>query len=162
MMGRVKKGEGALVGNAGEHYVMAELLKRGVIAGLTPRNAPGFDILAAKGTRAVRIRVKTKSEQYGVWMWVTKKDGSIFRDLQPEGDFTVLVDLTDDIKNMKFYIVATSKVDKWLKDSFTKWVKTPGKNGRPHSKTNTQRNLVQDGFKKELKKYLNNWDALWK
>ena len=30
MTGRVKAGEGSLIGNAGEHYVMAELLKRGI------------------------------------------------------------------------------------------------------------------------------------
>ena len=48
MKGQVKAGKGTLVGNAGEYYVMAELLKRGIIAALAPRNSPSFDILAAK------------------------------------------------------------------------------------------------------------------
>ena len=51
MAGRIKSGEGTLIGNAGEFYVAAELLKRGVIAALAPRNAPTFDILATKGGR---------------------------------------------------------------------------------------------------------------
>jgi hypothetical protein len=34
MKGRIKAGEGSLIGNAGEHYVMAELLKRGIVAAL--------------------------------------------------------------------------------------------------------------------------------
>ncbi|MDX1411893.1 MAG: hypothetical protein R3351_07020, partial [Nitrospirales bacterium] len=67
MTGKIKAGFGALIGNAGEHYVMAELLKRGYIAALAPRNAPGFDILATNGDKTVKIRVKTKSEQYDVW-----------------------------------------------------------------------------------------------
>jgi hypothetical protein len=50
MKGRIKAGEGVLIGNAGEYYVVAELLKRGIIAALAPRNAPSFDILATKGT----------------------------------------------------------------------------------------------------------------
>jgi hypothetical protein len=53
-------GEGALIGGAGEFYVMAELLKRGVIAGLTPRNDRSFDILATKFNRTIKVRVKTK------------------------------------------------------------------------------------------------------
>ena len=53
MAGRIKSGEGTLIGNAGEFYVAAELLKRGVIAALAPRNAPTFDILATKGKKMV-------------------------------------------------------------------------------------------------------------
>ena len=70
--GKVKSGLGTLIGNAGEYYVMAELLKRGVVAGLMPRNAPSFDILATRGNRTVRIRVKTKSAQYDNWRWIVK------------------------------------------------------------------------------------------
>ena len=70
--GRIKAGEGVLIGNAGEYYVIAELLKRGVVAALTPRNTPAFDVLATKGNRTVRIRVKTKSAQYSIWQWQVK------------------------------------------------------------------------------------------
>ena len=67
MSGRIKAGEGSLIGNAGEYYVVAELLKRSVVAALAPRNTPSFDILAIKGNRSARIRVKTKSAEYSVW-----------------------------------------------------------------------------------------------
>ena len=46
MPGRIKAGEGTLIGNAGEFYVAAELLKRGIIAALAPRNAHSLDIVA--------------------------------------------------------------------------------------------------------------------
>jgi len=36
----MKEGKGTLVGNSGEYFVVAELLKQGIVATLTPRNAP--------------------------------------------------------------------------------------------------------------------------
>ncbi len=102
--GRIKAGEGTLIGNAGEYYVVAELLKRGVVAALAPRNAPGFDILATLDGQTVKIRVKTKSQAYGIWQWSAKKDGTIFRYLSKTSDFTVLVNLTRKTKDLEFFI----------------------------------------------------------
>lgn len=161
MKGRIKAGEGSLIGNAGEYYVVAELLKRGIVTALAPRNAPSFDILATKENRTVRIRVKTKSQQYSNWQWVAKKDGSIFRDLSKDGDFTVLVDLAIKTKDLKFYVVPTLQIDAWLKEDFEKWVRTPGRNNRPHDSTNKKRNLSQKKYAHELSKYLNEWEKLW-
>ena len=161
MKGQIKAGKGVLIGNAGEYYVVAELLKRGIVAALAPRNAPSFDILATRGNRTVRIRVKTKSQQYSEWQWVAKKDGSIFRDLSKDGDFTVLVDLAMETKNLKFYIVPTYRIDVWLKKDFKEWVSIPGKNNRPHDPANKKRHLSQEKFARELSKYLNKWEKLW-
>lgn len=162
MKGRIKSGDGSLIGNAGEYYVVAELLKRSVVAALVPRNTPAFDILATKEGHAVRIRVKTKSQEYSDWQWVAKKDNSIFRNLSKDGDFTVLVDLTTETKDLKFYVVPTYQIDALLKAGFEKWVKTPGRNNRPHDPTkNTKRNLSQKIYAKELCKYLNRWERLW-
>jgi hypothetical protein len=159
MKGRIKAGEGTLIGNAGEYYVMAELLKRGVVAALAPRNAPSFDILATKDNRTVRIRVKTKSHEYHVWQWMVKKDGSIFRNISKGGDFTVLVSLAMENKDLGFYVVPTYKIDEWLKEDFDEWVKRPGQNNRPHDPKNPKRNLSQE--QKGLSRYLSQWDILW-
>ena len=161
MAGRIKAGEGTLIGNAGEHYVIAELLKRGVAAAPTPRNTPGIDILAAFNTKTVRIRVKTKSGQYTDWQWVAKEDDSIFRNLSPTGDFIVLVNMTDNIQNMEFFILPTSRVNDWLQDGFKKWVSTPGKNGRPHNPSNRKRHLNYPEFKNHLERF-RDWSILWK
>lgn len=162
MAGRIKGGEGTLIGNAGEFYVAAELLKRGVIAALAPRNAPAVDILATKGTRTVRLRVKTKTAEYTVWQWAVKKDGKIFRDLGEEDDFTVLVNLTPETKDLAFFIVPTHQLNTWLVDGFKKYVDTPGKNGRPHDPSNPKRNLPYPMIAKDLDQYRDNWDAIWK
>ena len=161
MKGRIKAGEGLLIGNAGEYYVMAELLKRGIIAALAPRNTPSFDILATKRNQSVRIRVKTKSNEYSEWQWSIKKDGNIFRDLSEYGDYTVLVDLAMETKDLQFYIVPTHKINAWLKRDFNKWVETPGRAGRPHNPTNKKRNLSQKAYAEALNNYLNQWGILW-
>ena len=161
MKGRIKAGEGALIGNAGEYYVMAELLKRGIIAALAPRNAPSFDILATRKNQTVKIRVKTKSQEYPIWQYSAKKDGSIFRDLSKHRDFTVLVDLAVATKDLKFYIVSTYRINKWLNKDFEDWVNTPGKNNRPHNPENKKRNLSQEKYAQELGKCLDKWEILW-
>lgn len=160
MAGRIKSGEGTLIGNAGEFYVAAELLKRGVVAAMAPRNAPAFDIIATKDKKTVRIRVKTKSAEYMNWQWVVKKDGKIFRDLSESNDFTVLVNLTKETKDLAFFIVPTSVINDWLVNDFNEWVETPGKNGRPHDKTNKKRHLRESPDR--LTPYLHNWEIMWK
>ncbi len=161
MPGRIKLGEGTLIGNAGEYYVTAELLKRGVIAALAPRNAPSFDILATKSDKTIRIRVKTKSEQYDVWQWVTKKDGEIFHNLHAEGDFSVLVNLSKETKNLEYFIIPTVILNRWLKKDFDDWASTPGKKGQQRSLTNKKRHLGKKKYYMELEKYHDNWEILW-
>ena len=114
MPGRVKKGLGTLVGNAGEYFVMGELLRRECIAALAPRNAPAFDILATRGGRTVRIRVKTRSAaKADKWQWTAKADWTIFPELgDADDDFTVLVTLPEDTKERPaYYVVPTALVD---------------------------------------------------
>lgn len=94
-MGQIKEGKGTTIGNAGEYLVVGELLKRGVITALAPRNNPGFDVLATNGTKSLNIRVKTKTEAANSWVWMCKKDGTLFTNLSGKLDFTVLVDLKD-------------------------------------------------------------------
>ncbi len=162
MSGRIKAGQGTLIGNAGEYYVVAELLKRGIIAALAPRNAPAFDILATNRGKTTRIRVKTKTEHYDIWQWAVKKDGSIFRDITNRDDFTVLVNLTMDHREMTFYVMPTSRLNKWLVRDFKEWLATPGKRGQPHSSSNPKRSLSYKRHKTALEQYQNNWDILWK
>lgn len=161
MKGRVKAGQGTLVGNAGEHYVMAELLRRGVIAALAPRNAPGFDILAAKAEKTIRIRVKTKSEESGGWQWVAKRDGTLFRFLGPKDDFTVLVDLANITRDLAFYVLPTFVLNEWLVAEFEAWKATPGKRGQPHNPNNTLRHFGAAAHAPQLQQYRDAWDLLW-
>jgi len=160
-IGEIKAGRGGLIGNAGEYYVVAELLKRGVVAALAPRNTRAFDILATKGSRMARIRVKTKSEQWNPWQWVVKKDGSIFAELSGENDFTILVNLALDRVRLAFFIIPTTILNNWLMTDFQEWLDTPGKRGRPHSASNSKRHLDYSRYAQRLEPYLENWEILW-
>lgn len=162
MTGEVKAGRGSLIGNAGEYYVVAELLKRGIVAALAPRNARAFDVLATNGDRTIRIRVKTKSHAYQIWQWsANAADGTIFPQLSKHGDFTVLVNLATDRRDLAFYIVPTPLIDEWLRRDFENWLRTPGKKGQQRSAANRKRHLPMHVFDKEWQHYRENWDVLW-
>ncbi len=53
----------SMIGNAGEYYVCAELCRRNILALITPKNNPLFDIVASdpEGKRSVQIQIKTMS-----------------------------------------------------------------------------------------------------
>jgi hypothetical protein len=141
--------------------VVAELLKRGWIAALAPRNAPDFDILVTNEEKTIKIRVKTKTEGYDIWQWSVKQDGKIFKSIIELEDFTVLVNMTDDHKEMDYFIIPTHLINRWLIHVFDLWVKTPGVGGRPHSPTNKKRILPYRDFEEQLSNYKNNWKILW-
>ena len=54
--------ETTLLGAAGEHHVMAELLRRGYIAALAPQGVRNADIVVTdvEGSRLCSIQVKTR------------------------------------------------------------------------------------------------------
>lgn len=161
MAGEIKQGLGTLIGNAGEYYVVAELLSRGVVAAMAPRNAPGFDVLATKGDGTVRIRVKSKRSQYTDWQWGIKKDGCIFRNLGGKDDFTILVNLAPDRADLAFWIVPTLILDQWLRDDFATWLATPGAKGQQRSADNAKRHINFPRFEQRLIPFRENWDSLW-
>lgn len=157
----VKKTPTKFIGNAGEHYVMGELLKRQILAALTPRDTPGIDILASNNGKTARIRVKTKSEGMKVWHWNTKKDGTIFLDLQEQGDFVVLVNLALNVQDMEFFVIPTNLVEQLLIRIHQEWLITPGKKGQQHFTGNRMRQLNYIKCKVTLAGFKDRWDILW-
>lgn len=159
--GKIKAGLGSLIGNTGEHYVIAELLKRDIIAAQTPRNAIAFDVLATNGKRTVKIRVKTKSAQYDHYQWNAKDDGSIFKMLGKKDDYIVLVNLKHGNERPDFYVVPTIVIDKWLRSDFDKWVNTLGAKGQQRSRDNKGRHLEYHKYVDALKKYQDAWESMF-
>ena len=178
-MSKMPNVTGPLVGNAGEYFVMAELLRRGVIVGLTPRNAPRFDILATCGERAVRIRVKTRnalgsnSWQYRVSVPSELKNREIpleqckeigkqlspFKQIDAD-DFTVLVALGELAERPDFFVVPTCRIEQWLQEGFAEWIETPGKKGKQHNPANWERRLGPE-YAHRYEPYRDHWDGLW-
>jgi hypothetical protein len=125
-LGRVKQGRGTILGNAGEHYVLAELLRHDIIAGLTPRNTAGLDILATTGEKSLSIRVKTKSSEARGWVWMAKgepADATIFvgLDSRNSDDLVALVDIPDE-GPPAIYLVQTHALDSFLKRRHQEWL----------------------------------------
>ena len=61
---KTKRKSGIPTGNAGEYFVMGELLRRGWDAQLADRNTQGYDLLAGlHGKPMQRVQVKTVRQQ---------------------------------------------------------------------------------------------------
>ena len=157
--GRIKAGKGTLLGDAAEHFVLAELLRREIVAALAPRNMPSYDILAINGTNSAKVRVKSKTAA-DTFVWNAKKDGTIFTDVTPN-DFSVLVDMGASTDAHVYYVVPTSDLESRLDLSYQEWLKTPGKRGQPH-KPNKMRRLDDPGWREWLAAYKgsNGWSRL--
>ena len=97
----------SMIGNAGEYFVGAELCKRNILALITPKNNPLFDIVASdpEGIRNVQIQVKT--------MATTNKQGwklgvNMTKKRNNPRLFLVLVNMHDDKPN-DYYIYKYEK-----------------------------------------------------
>jgi hypothetical protein len=63
-----KRRSGIPTGNAGEYFVMGELLRRGYDAQLADRNTKGYDLLVGRpGTRTPMRKVQVKSVRAPPW-----------------------------------------------------------------------------------------------
>lgn len=157
-----------LIGNAGEHFVAAELMRRGWTAALTARNNHAWDVLASKGEHSVRIRVKTKTSVSDVFQWSAKKNGQIFLELSAKNDFCILVDVPLDGTPPGYYIVPTVEINAWLVGDFEEWVSTPGAKGQQRAQDNPRRLFYVDdragkishGYRPKLEPYREGWSLL--
>ncbi len=54
-----------ILGAAGEHFVMSQLLRRGLIAALAPAGVPNADIVVTDdiGSRLCAVQVKTRNDK---------------------------------------------------------------------------------------------------
>ena len=137
--GQVKAGKSALIGNAGEYFVLAELLRRGIVAALAPRNMADYDILAVDDTRSVKIRVKTKTAAADSFVWNAKADGeTIFRGTGGN-DISILVDLDTPDSRPLYYGLRTSDLDMELKKGYNEWLAAPGRGGGKRGETRVRR-----------------------
>jgi hypothetical protein len=86
-----------LTGEAGEHFVLAEMLRRGWIAGQTPRGFRSYDLLAHRRIPPVSLLVRVKTSRNGRFQWNARWQNDeclqIFSDLDQNNprDITVLV-----------------------------------------------------------------------
>jgi hypothetical protein len=118
--GDVKAGRSTLIGAAGEYFAMGELLRRGWLAGLTPRGARDFDIVATKDGLTIHVRVKTKTADSKLFRWNLREDGRVFRTPIRDADFCVLVDIGGAAP--EYYVILTPQVEHQLQKIRSDWL----------------------------------------
>ncbi len=165
-----KVSQSSLLGAAGEHYVMSELLRRGYIAALAPQGVPNVDIVVTDqtGKKLCSIQVKARRDIGSDGGWHMKAKHEL---MDSKHLFYCFVDFgKSQSAAPKVYILPSMKVAEVLKVSHEKWRTTPGKNGQPH-KDGPMRRLLPDysrifgsttnPYPKDwLKTYHNRWELL--
>ncbi|MFO1104623.1 MAG: hypothetical protein U1E34_00880 [Amaricoccus sp.] len=131
----------SLLGAAGEHYVMAELLRRGFIASLAPQGVPNMDIVVAdiSGTQLCAVQVKARLDKGsdGGWHMRPKHE-----ELVSDRLFYAFVDFGGSVENTpRTYIMPSLKVAEVLSRSHASWLSIPGHNGRVRQDSTVRRLL---------------------
>ncbi|MEK7528589.1 MAG: aspartate-ammonia lyase [Patescibacteria group bacterium] len=153
----MKQSSNIMVGLAGEHAVSSELCRMGILALVTPKNNPLFDIVATdpKGKRNVSIQVKT--------MGVGNKQGwKLGKDItKPRNNpnlFVVLVNMNKDRTN-DFYVWRYDDLANRVSGLYADYASTPKLDGGER-KDPGFRWFDLKYFNDEDKAKLDNWDIL--
>lgn len=158
----------SLLGAAGEHYVMSQLLRRGLIAALAPVGVPTADIVVTDdiGDRACAIQVKTRRElgSDGGWHMKAKHEG-----IRGASLFYVFLSFPNDIGELpNAFVVPSAVVAEVLCVSHQTWLARPGRRGQPHKDGEMRRflpdyshlGLADDYGPTWLERYRDAWDQL--
>ena len=138
----------ALIGSAGEHYVLYQLLRRNLLAALAPRNAWAADIIvfSPRMTTGALVQVKTR--------------------IIPAHDrlFYAFLDLEPSVPET--FIVPCHVVQEALLSSYNVWMATPGRHGQTHQDNSLRRIRPTSPFPVPgfpdgwLEEYRERWDYL--
>jgi len=159
----------SLTGAAGEHFVMSQLLRRGLIAALAPAGVPNCDIVVTDdvGDRAFAVQVKTRRNlgTDGGWHMSKKHE-----QLASPNLFYCFVDIGREASDHPtVFIVPAPIVADVLARAHQAWLAKPGKGGKAHNDTDFRRFLpdysqlgMEDLGSGWLEQYRGNaaWDRL--
>ena len=122
--------QSSLLGAAGEHFVMSELLRRGFIAALAPQGVPNTDIVVTdlEGHRLCSIQVKTRRHlgSDGGWHMKSKHEKILGDSL-----FYCFVDFGKTTSDRpQLFILPSATIAEILKQTHIYWLNKPGKKGQ--------------------------------
>jgi hypothetical protein len=156
------KQDTSLTGAAGEHLVLSRLLSRGILAAQAPRGTRKADILVNHLDKDSTALIQVKSRLIGAdggWHMNQKHE------LIKEDDiWYCFVDFEPD--SPKVYVVPSLLVATVVTEENESWMRTPGKGGKMHNKTEMRRILPKypyevpsapDGW---INAYSERWDFL--
>ena len=149
----------ALVGPAGEHYVLFRLYQQGILASLAPPGSPTVDVLVLAPDQTVVASLQVKTRTYGRdkgWHMSIKHETIIeprlfyaFVDVEPELPVT--------------YIVPSAVVADVVQKSHQAWLTTPGARGQQRN-DNKMRRIIPvypDAWPGYVDNWLDEWRERW-
>jgi hypothetical protein len=140
------------VGRAGEHFVAAELHRRGAFAVTFAGNMPGIDVLATNVDQTRTVAIQVKSKTTGTWHSQTTRG----RDRAPLDDelrFWIFVDLGESPPG--YYIVPESWIERDIHEEHERFLARHG-GARPRTPKSTHHGIAVG----RVAQWRDNWDAL--
>lgn len=128
-----------ILGAAAEHYVMCQLLRRGMIAALAPAGVPDADIIVSNrlgsALAAVQVKARRAIGSDGGWHMKATHEAMI-RPLL----FYAFVDFGKTLHDAPTcWIIPSAIVAAAISESHSTWLRLPGRGGRPHQDTDMRR-----------------------
>ena len=143
--------ERSLVGPAGEHFVLYQLYRRGLLAALAPPGVPEVDIIVLDQHQVVRVGIQVKARtkgRDGGWHMRRKHQG-----LRSPQLYYAFVDFEPNIPIT--YIIPSAVVAQLLEASHRAWLGALGARGQPHRDHDMRR--VQPMYPHPWPGYASNW-----
>jgi hypothetical protein len=149
----------AILGAAGEHFVMSKILLLDLVACIAPQGAPGVDIVISDPTGNTQCAVQVKSQRRKEkaeprsWTMGAKSELNVGPKL-----FYCFVSFSDVGSAPISYIVPSDVVANYAKASHKNWLNTPGRQGQDH-KDNSMRkfDLAPRAFDSDVQRYFPGW-----
>lgn len=130
-----------LLGAAGEHYVMCQLLRRGYIAALAPVGVPNCDIVVTDdiGDRLCAIQVKTRVAKGSDGGWHMKKKHET---ISSATLFYAFVDFGKSLDDHPVcFVIPSAVVADAVQQSHSTWLSMPGKKDQKRKDSDFRRFL---------------------
>ena len=142
----------SLTGTAGEYYVAAELSRRGWLATVTIKNAPGTDVLAQELVTKRTVAIQTKTSTGAS----TSRSANVTsRRSTRDPGWVVLVGLDSPTDRPSFFVIPRSHVATMIYAFHHQWLDQLSRKGQPH-KDSTRLAMTRDAFVG----YQDRWDLL--
>ena len=129
----------SVLGAAGEHYAMCQLLRQGFIAALAPAGVPNCDIVVTDGIGAhlCAIQVKTRRERGTDGGWHMGRKHEL---LTAPTLFYVFIDFGAHETTIPVsYVVPSRVVADAVRESHATWLAKPAKSGKAHRDSEVRR-----------------------
>jgi hypothetical protein len=139
------------VARAGEHFVAAELHRRGAYAVTFAGNMPEIDILASDVDQTRTVAIQVKARQSGTWQ-TTRKDWTARVPEVADARFWVFVDLHRRDSPPQYFVVPERRIQKIIDRRHQEWLRN-----HPGQRRASKRQAIR---RTDIEEWRDRWDLL--